>query len=134
MYRRIGNWLIVFLITFGLVTCKAAPNSSNITTTNRASADAEEFRIWWPQGFLPEENTLVAQLIDGWQKESGMTASLSLVPANLLDSEVAKAVEAGNPPDFLYSTTADTNLFPKLAWKNELADISDVINGTGSVQ
>lgn len=128
MYKRIGNWLIIFLITFGLVTCSAASNNSNITTTNRASNDAEEFRIWWPQGFLTEENTLVAQLVEGWEKESGMKASLSLIPANLLDSEVVKAVETGNPPDFLYSTTADTNLFPKLAWKNELEDISDVIN------
>lgn len=126
MYKRIGNWLIIFLITFGLVTCSTAP--SNITTTNRISMDANEFRIWWPQGFLPEENTLIAQLVDGWEKESGMKASLSLIPANLLDSEVVKAVETGNPPDFLYSTTADTNLFPKLAWKNELEDISDVIN------
>lgn len=124
MYKRIGNWLIIFLITFGLVTCSA---SNNITTTNRGSSDSEEFRIWWPQGFLTEENTLVAQLVEGWQKESGLKASLSLIPANLLDSEVVKAVDIGNPPDVLYSTTADTNLFPKLAWKNELADISDVI-------
>ncbi len=132
-YKRLVGWLIIFLTTFGLVTCSAAPNRSNIntnniTTVNSASADAEEFRIWWPQGFLTEENTLVGQLVDGWQKESGLKASLSLVPANLLDSEVAKAVETGNPPDFLYSTTADTNLFPKLAWENQLADISDVIN------
>ncbi len=128
MYRRVAHWLIIFLITFGLVTCTSASSNTNISTTNSTSADAEEFRIWWPQGFLTEENTLVAQLIDGWQKESGLKASLSLVPANLLDSEVTKAVEMGNPPDFLYSTTADTNLFPKLAWKNELADLSDVIN------
>ena len=128
MYKRIGSWLIIFLITFGLVTCSAASTSnSNITTTNRASVDADEFRIWWPQGFLTEENTLVAQLVEGWQKESGMKASLSLVPANLLDSEVVKALEIDNPPDVLYSTTADTNLFPKLAWKNELANLSDVI-------
>jgi len=127
IYKRLTNWLIIFFITLGLVTCSAASNS-NITTNNRSAADAEEFRIWWPQGFLTEENTLVAQLVDGWKKESGLEASLSLVPANLLDSEVAKAIEKGNPPDFLYSTTAETNLFPKLAWKNELADVSDVIN------
>ncbi len=98
-----------------------------MTTSNRSSTESEEFRIWWPQGFLTEENTLVAQLVEGWEKESGFKASLSLIPANLLDSEVVKAVDTGSPPDFLYSTTADTNLFPKLAWKNELADISDVI-------
>lgn len=127
MYKRISHWLIIFLITFGLVTCSGASNNSNITTTNKSISDTQNFRIWWPQGFLTEENALVAQLVEGWKKESGQEAILSLVPANLLDSEVAKAIDKDNPPDFLYSTTADTNLFPKLAWKNQLADVSDVI-------
>ncbi|MFZ4555584.1 MAG: ABC transporter substrate-binding protein [Pseudanabaena sp.] len=127
MYKRIGKWLVIFLITFGLVTCSSA-STTNITTTNTSASDTKEFRIWWPSGFLTEENTLVAQIVDGWQKESGIQASLTLVPTNLLDSEVVKSVEKGNPPDFLYSTTADTNLFPSLAWNNQLADVSDVIN------
>lgn len=126
MYKRIGNWLIIFLSVFCLVTC-SAPSNSKITTTNLGSNDVGDFKIWWYQGFLPEENTLIAQLVDSWQKESGMKASLRLVPTNLLDSEVTKALETGSQPDLLYSTTADTNLLPKLAWKNELADISDII-------
>ncbi len=127
MYKRIGNWLIIFITVFCLVTCSAPSNNSKITTLNVGAGGADEFRIWWYQGFLPEENTLIAQLVEGWQKESGLKASLRLVPTNLLDSEVTKALETGSQPDLLYSTTADTNLFPKLAWKNELADVSDII-------
>ncbi|MDX2254525.1 MAG: ABC transporter substrate-binding protein [Pseudanabaenaceae cyanobacterium bins.39] len=109
------------------MTCSSPnQNTSIVTTTNNTKN--ETFRIWWPQGFLAEENTLIAQIVEGWQKESGLKASITLIPANLLDSEVVKAVEAGTPPDLLYSTTADTNLFPRLAWKNQLADLSDVIN------
>jgi multiple sugar transport system substrate-binding protein len=144
MYRRIFNWLAIFAVTLGLVTCSAVPSSNIITTTgsfaDTASRDrgqvinpnansniTDAFRIWWPQGFLTEENTLIAQIVDGWEKESGKKAAITLIPANLLDSEVEKALETGNPPDLLYSTTGDTNLFPRLAWKNELADVSDVI-------
>lgn len=147
MYRRIFNWLAIFAVTLGLVTCSAVPNSNNIITTTGSLTDADAlrnrwqtlnasvpntktdmFRIWWPQGFLTEENTLIAQIVEGWEKESGKKAAITLIPANLLDSEVVKALETGNPPDLLYSTTGDTNLFPRLAWKNELADVADVIN------
>lgn len=127
MYKRIGKWLIVFLITIGLVTC-SSPVPENVKFSNKLAADAQEFRIWWPQGFLSEENILITDLVKTWQKESHMNASLTLVPVNQMDAEVSKALESGNPPDVLYSTTGDSNLFPKLAWENELEDISDIIN------
>jgi multiple sugar transport system substrate-binding protein len=126
IFKRIFKWLMLLVLTFSLVTCSSINDHSNIVTTT-TNNKAETFRIWWPQGFLAEENTLITQIVDGWQQESGLKASITLIPANLLDSEVTKAVEAGTPPDLLYSTTADTNLFPKLAWKNQLADLSDVI-------
>lgn len=129
MSKRIIVFICTVLITFGLVTCtQYASNLNPINpTVNGASKQEHGFRIWWIQGFLPEENELIARLVEQWQQESGLKAELTLIPANNLDAEVQKSLEMKTPPDVLYSSTADTNLIPKLAWRDQLADVSELI-------
>ena len=118
--------ILLFFLFFGLATCSSNPPQNLMV--NSARPENTSFRIWWSQGFLPEENEVVARLINQWEKESGKKAELRLIPLNSIDAETKKALNDGNPPDVLYSATAETNLIPSLAWKNQLADVSDLIN------
>lgn len=130
MYKRFLMLGFLFFLALGVVTCTDSNHNFNTVNSSLTSSSQKKeygFRIWWIQGFLPEENELITSLVDGWQKETGLKAELTLIPANNLDSEVKKAIDKGTPPDILYSSTADTNLIPALAWRNQLADVSDLI-------
>ncbi|MDB9512950.1 ABC transporter substrate-binding protein [Kamptonema animale CS-326] len=125
MPKRIFTLIFLFFLFFGLATC--SNNTPTNLTGNSLLQQNQSFRIWWSQGFLPEENEVVARLIDRWEKESGKKAELRLIPLNSIDAETQKSLRDGNPPDVLYSATAETNLIPSLAWQNQLADVSDLI-------
>ncbi len=83
--------------------------------------------IWWSQGFLPEENEFVIQLIKSWEQETGKKAKLSLIAEPNIIGEVDKAIAVGKTPDFLFNFGGDFDLFPVLAWRNQLADVSKII-------
>lgn len=121
---RVFRFILIFLVCFGLSTC----THNTVLVTNRGLPQQKsEFRIWWSQGFLPEENEVIAQIKSQWEKETGLKAELRLIPNDYILDEAAKALEKGTQPDVLFSLRGDTNLFPILAWKNQLADVSDLI-------
>jgi multiple sugar transport system substrate-binding protein len=126
MSKRSVTLILLFLLFWGLATC--SKNDSKNLTGNLAPQTNHGFRIWWPQGFLTEENEVVVRLIAQWEKESGKKAELRLIPQININAETEKALKDGNPPDVLYSASGDTTLIPSLAWKNQLYDVSDLIN------
>jgi multiple sugar transport system substrate-binding protein len=130
MTRRLLIILISFFLSFGLVTCsndkdltKPSSDPSKISQT-RTKADVT---IWFNQGFLPEENNVPAQLVRKWEKESGYTANLTLIADSSVRSEIQKSISDGTTPDILYNPSGDLTIFPKLAWQNKLADVSDIV-------
>jgi len=125
MRKSAFKLILLFFLFFGLATCSS--NAPQNLMVNSRPQENTSFRIWWSQGFLPEENEVVARLINQWEKESGKKAELRLIPLSSIDAETQKSLNDGNPPDVLYSATAETNLIPSLAWKNQLADVSDLI-------
>lgn len=122
MRHRILTILLLFLITFGLITC------ANQTSTNQPNANRDtSFRIWWNEGYFPEETATIRKIVAAWEKQSGKKANLTIYSEKDLAREVKNAIERDNPPDILYSYSGDFSLIPRLAWQNKLADISDVI-------
>jgi multiple sugar transport system substrate-binding protein len=121
MRHRILTVLLLFLITFGLITCTNSSNQS--VNLNRDTS----FRIWWNEGYFPEETATIRKIVAAWEKQSGKKANLTIYSEKDLNREVANAIERDNPPDILYSYSADFSLIPRLAWENKLADVSDVI-------
>lgn len=130
MTRRLLVILLCFFISFGLVTCS---NDSSFTNLNSKPANTAQQKskadvtIWFNQGFLPEENNVPAALVRKWEKESGFTANLTLIADSGVKSELQKAIADGTTPDILYNPSGDLTLFPKLAWENVLADVSDIL-------
>jgi len=126
--RRNFTRLSLFGLGLGLTNCTARPQTSVINST--ASTEKADLVIWWEQGFLPEENEQVTQIVRGWEEESGLTVNLKLLPVDLIEQQLTKLVqEPGNPnlPDIVYSVGVDTGLAPKLAWRDQLMDLSAAI-------
>lgn len=111
----------------GLANCTARSQPFVSTATTPDQAD---LTIWWEQGFLPEENEQVAQIVRNWEQQSGLAVNLKLLPVDLIEQQLLKLVdEPGNPqlPDIVYSVGVDASIAPKLAWRNQLMDLSTVI-------
>ncbi len=129
MKRRQFTNLSLFLLSLALTNCGQKTDSPSGVQTTKSNG----LRIWWSQGFYPEETEAIRRLIDQWQVDSGLPAELTLYSEGDILKEAERAIAAGNPPDVLYSHDADLTFIPQLAWKNQLADLSDVIQPVASL-
>ncbi|MGB3494518.1 MAG: ABC transporter substrate-binding protein [Elainellaceae cyanobacterium] len=129
---------IALAITFMTATCSTVPqgvdlkpSSASLSRQIMESEDLESaddvVQIWWSQGFLPEENEVISNIVADWEAESGYQANLTLLPDSAIIQDIQNAINEERAPDVFFSFAADTNLIPQLAWNGELADISDVI-------
>ncbi|MBI4737973.1 carbohydrate ABC transporter substrate-binding protein [Candidatus Woesearchaeota archaeon] len=126
--RRDFTRLSLFGLGLGLANCTNRSQPSSLNT--KSSAEQADLVIWWEQGFLPEENEQVIQIVQNWEKQSGLTVNLKLLPVDLIEQQLTQLVrEPGNPqlPDIVYSVGVDPSLAPKLAWRDQLMDLSAVI-------
>lgn len=125
--RRNFTRLSLFGLGLGLANCS---NHAQAPINTQFSSEEADLVIWWEQGFLPEENEQVIQIVRDWEKQTGLTVNLKLLPVDLIEQQLTKLVqEPGNPglPDIVYSVGVDTGLAPKLAWRDQLMDLSAVI-------
>ncbi|NJR65568.1 MAG: carbohydrate ABC transporter substrate-binding protein [Leptolyngbyaceae cyanobacterium CRU_2_3] len=117
------------LVGLGLGLANCTTLSQTPTFTN--ASEQADLVIWWEQGFLPEENEQVIQIVRNWEKQSGLTVNLKLLPVDLIEQQLSRLVrEPNNPdlPDIVYSVGVDPSLAPKLAWRDQLMDLSEVID------
>jgi multiple sugar transport system substrate-binding protein len=122
MRRRKFNNLSLSLATLGLTACT---NPSMLT--NRKQVRSSKFRIWWIQGYYPSETEAISQIVAEWEKENNTKVEITFISDALINRDVENALNNGNPPDLLFSITAEFSLYSRLAWRNKLADVSDVI-------
>src|ERR1700739_3821087 len=90
-----------------------------------ANAAATTAEVWWTQGFVPEEDTAVKKLVADYQKASGNTIELSIMPFAPLRQKIVAAVTSGVVPD-LFRQSPD-ELIALLAWDDKLVDVTDVV-------
>jgi multiple sugar transport system substrate-binding protein len=126
--RRRFNQISLGAFGFGMTSCSQSTYLTN--TSNMQSSSHADLTIWWEQGFLPEENEQINQLIRKWEQKSGKTVNLKLLPVALIDQQLTNFIEQSEftqIPDIVYSVGVDASLAPKLAWQNRLVDLTDVI-------
>jgi multiple sugar transport system substrate-binding protein len=126
--RRDFTQLSLFGLGLGLASCTARTQLPSLTG-NSAHENAD-LTIWWEQGYLPEENSGILQLVRAWEDVSGLKADLKLMHITVLEQELLQAIaDPGRHqvPDIVFAISLDANLAPKLAWENQLTDVSDVL-------
>src|SRR6201989_994628 len=90
-----------------------------------ANAAATTAEVWWTQGFVPEEDTAVKKLVADYEKASGNTIELSIMPFAPLRQKIIAAVTSGVVPD-MFSQSPD-EVIALLAWDDKLVDVTEVV-------
>jgi multiple sugar transport system substrate-binding protein len=103
----------------GLATAAA------LTRPYVANAAATTATVWWTQGFVPEEDVGVKKMVADYEKASGNTIELTIVPFAPLRQKIISAVTSGVVPDFFRQTPDE--LIALLAWDDKLVDVTDVV-------
>jgi multiple sugar transport system substrate-binding protein len=95
-----------------------------------ADAAATTATAWWVQGFIPEEDAAFRAVVADYQKASGNQIEVSIVPFAAMRQKEIAAVTSGVVPDIL--NVGDFYFAVLSAWKNQLVDVTDVIDAQKS--
>jgi multiple sugar transport system substrate-binding protein len=91
-----------------------------------ADAAAATAEVWWTQGFVPEEDAAAKKMVGDYEKASGNTIELSIIPFAPLRQKIISAVTSGVVPD-LFRQSPD-EVIALLAWDDKLVDVTDVVD------
>jgi multiple sugar transport system substrate-binding protein len=89
---------------------------------NAATTTAE---VWWPQGFVPEEDAAIKKAVADYEKASGNTIELSIMPFAPQRQKIVSAVTSGVVPDMFPSNPGE--IIALYAWDDKLVDLTDVV-------
>lgn len=92
-----------------------------------AVAKGQTLTVWWNQGFYPAEDQAFRTLISNWEKASGNTVNLTLLPGQALNEKIISALTSGEVPDLMYADNAPAQIIPQNAWHDKLMDVSDIV-------
>src|SRR5689334_22213276 len=95
-----------------------------------ANAAAKTVVAWFPQGFVPQEDESLHQMVEEYQKQSGNTVDLSIIPFAPLRQKIISAITSGVVPDVISATPPET--VPLQAWENRLVDVTDIVEAVKS--
>jgi multiple sugar transport system substrate-binding protein len=95
-------------------------------------ARAADLVVWWEQGFNPEEDAAVREIVAAFEQKTGKQVELEFPSINDIEAKAKAAVEAGQPPDFLFGSNTDY-YYGQWAEEDRLVDLSDVIGPFASL-
>jgi multiple sugar transport system substrate-binding protein len=90
-----------------------------------ANAAAGTAEVWWTQGFIPEEDESIKKIVADYQKASGNTIELSIMPFAPQRQKIVSAVTSGVVPDLFWNNPGE--IIALHAWDDKLVDVSDVV-------
>ena len=117
----------VLTVLFILTLLLAIFNSQNFEPTSKLSYSDRPLTIWWNQGYFATEDKSIKKIVADWSEKSHIPVKLEIISENDIHKLAFTAIEAGNPPDILFSMRTDFELTQSWAWKGKLADVSDVL-------
>ena len=69
-------------------------------------AKAADLVVWWDKGFYPQEDAAVREIIAAFEQKTGKQVELVQPAQDEMFQKAQAALEAGQPPDFLFGTDA----------------------------
>jgi len=91
-----------------------------------ANAAATTITVWWPQGFVREEDVGFREVIAGYEKASGNKIDLTLIPFAPLMQKIVGALTIGDLPDVMGGALATGPQFFSARRRDELIDESAI--------
>jgi multiple sugar transport system substrate-binding protein len=89
-------------------------------------ATAADLVVWWGEGFYPEENEAVREIVAAFEQTSGRKVELTFYEDAELLRELTTALEGGRPPDFIWGIELSEYL-SSWAFEDRLVDLSGAI-------
>src|SRR6266496_2245742 len=91
------------------------------------AAAQETMIVYFAKGFYPAEDKALDEVIDKFQKKTGVKVELSrYAPQEMIPKTVA-ALDSGTPPDVVYGDVFDFQVAGKWAYEGRLEDLSDIL-------
>jgi len=103
----------------------AAAAAGTLARPYLANAAATTAEVWWPQGFVQEEDVAIKKIVADYQQASGNTIDLSIMPFAPQRQKIVAAVQSGIVPD-LFRNNPD-EIIALYAWDDKLVDVTDVV-------
>jgi multiple sugar transport system substrate-binding protein len=89
-------------------------------------ARSADLVLWWEQGFYPQEDEALAEIVAAFEQETGKQVELVQPAPDEIHDQAQAALEAGQPPDFLFSLFGESKI-PQWAYEDRLADLDGVL-------
>jgi multiple sugar transport system substrate-binding protein len=89
-------------------------------------AHAADLVVWWDEGYYPEEQEAVREIIAAFEQGSGKQVELVLYPQDELPYKVEAELAAGGPPDFAFGFDLNEH-DARWAFEDRLVDLSNAI-------
>jgi multiple sugar transport system substrate-binding protein len=70
-------------------------------------ARAADLVVWWEQGFYPQEDAAVREIVAAFEPKTGKQVELVQPTQDEIIKQAESALQAGAPPDFLFSTVIE---------------------------
>ena len=87
----------------------------------------ETLVVYWTKGFYPQEDKALDDMIDKFQKKTGVKVELSRYAPQESVPKVVAALDSGTPPDVAYGDVFDFQVAGKWAFEGRLEDLSDIL-------
>ena len=91
-------------------------------------AQAADLVVWWEKGFYPQEDAAVRETIAAFEQQTGKQVELVQSTQDELPGKVKAALEAGQPPDFVFGVLLQ-DYIGQWAASDQLVDLSEVVGG-----
>lgn len=124
--KRRGRGFIWAMLGF-LIVALSACYPTHLNTSPPPESANNVLRIYWNQGFYPEEDQALEQVIQDWERQSNIKVELSWYSSDDILNQTTVALDSGPPPDIVFAHRSDYTLQPQWAWEGKLADLTDVI-------
>ena len=89
-------------------------------------ARAADLVVWWEQGFYPQEDEAVREIIAAFEQKTGKQVELVLLPQVEIQDKAEAAFKAGRSPDFVWGTLS-LNWVPVWAYEDRLAELNNTL-------
>jgi multiple sugar transport system substrate-binding protein len=89
-------------------------------------AQAADLVAWWDEGYNPEEQEAVEEIVAAFEQETGKQVDLVFHPESEHPEAIDAALKAGEPPDFAFGYFLDYHIGP-WASDDRLVDLSDAV-------
>ena len=81
--------------------------------------------VWWEEGFYPQADEAVAEIVAAFEQGSGKKVELVLHGQYEMSDQAQTALETGSLPDFLYSALGDGTA--RWAYEDRLVDLKGAL-------